>query len=39
MFMDMVYRIKTTRSKNCRVQIQREEEIEEMQESSGRIIS
>ena len=33
MFMDMVYRIKTdTIEKLCRVQIQREEEIEEMQE-------
>jgi preprotein translocase subunit SecA len=33
MFMDMVYRIKTdTIEKLCRVQIQREEEVEEMQE-------
>ena len=33
MFMDMVYRIKTdTIEKLCRVQLQREEEIEEMQE-------
>jgi preprotein translocase subunit SecA len=33
MFMDMVFRIKTdTLAKLCRVQIQREEEIEEMQE-------